>query len=118
MRESGVRVLPIDQHESREAVASELGDLALLGDSRVDSDVLGGAGLASARAFVATREELDRKRPLPWTACALNAQLEIVATSQNDPQVARLPRAGAAEVVIVLNLVSALVGRLARTPYA
>lgn len=116
MRESGVRVLHIDQHESLEAVASELGYLVLLGDS--DSDVLRGAGLASARALVATREELDRKRPLPWTAYALNAQLEIVATSQNDPQVARLPRAGATEVVIVLNLVSALVGRLGRTPYA
>ena len=61
---------------------------------------------------------LDRKLPLPWTAYAPNAQLEIVATGQNDPQEARIPRAGATEVVIVLNLVSALVGRLGRTPYA
>jgi voltage-gated potassium channel len=117
LRASGDCVLVIDRNEELGVNASELGYLVVQGDAGVDDKVLTRAQINTARALVVTTEDPDRKLAITLMAHTLNPQLTIAVTGQNSPRGALLQHAGAAEVVVVDELVAGvLVERLGKPP--
>jgi len=115
LREAGERVVIVERTEEMATQASNLGYLVVQGEAGADPAVLEGARVGQARALVVTTEDPDRKLSTTLMAHSCNPKLKISVTGANAPRGALLRHAGAAEVVVVDELVaSALVDRLSK----
>ena len=115
LHEAGEQVVVIDRADDLAAQASNLGYLVVQGDAGVDDAVLDRSGIEQARALVVTTEDPDRKLSLTLLAHSRNPKLKIAVTGANSPRGALLQRAGAAEVVVMDELIAgALVDRLGK----
>ena len=72
-------------------------------------------GIQQARALAVTTDDPDRKLSLTLMAHSRNPKLKIVVTGANGLRGALLQRAGAAEVVVMDDLIAgALIARLGK----
>ena len=115
LREAGEEVVVIDRSEDLAAQASNLGYLVVQGDAGADDAVLDHARVQQGRALAVTTDDPDRKLSLTLMAHSRNPKLKIVVTGANGLRGALLQRAGAAEVVVMDDLIAgALVDRLGK----
>jgi voltage-gated potassium channel len=113
LRDAGEQVVIIERTEEMATQASSLGYLVVQGDAGADAAVLEATRIGQARALVVTTEDPDRKLSITLMAHSSNPKLKICVTGANSPRGALLHHAGAAEVVVVDELVAtALVDRL------
>ncbi len=115
LHDAGEAVVVIDRSDDRAARASSLGFLVVQGDAGVDDAALERARIEQAKALVVTTEDPDRKLSITLMAHSRNPALKIAVTGANGPRCALLQCAGAAEVVLIDDLVAgALVDRLGK----
>jgi voltage-gated potassium channel len=114
---AGEQVVVIDRSDDLAAQASVLGYLVVQGDAGADDAVLDRSRVEQARALVVTTEDSDRKLSITLMAHSRNPKLKIAVTGSNSSRSALLQHAGAAEVVVLDDLIAgALVDRLGKEP--
>jgi voltage-gated potassium channel len=117
LQHAGEQVVVIDRSADLSSQASSLGYLVVQGDAGADDTVLDHSRVEQARALVVTTEDADRKLSITLMAHSRNPKLKIAVTGSNSSRGELLQHAGAAEVVVVDDLIAgALVDRLAREP--
>lgn len=113
LKDAGDTVVILERLDTLAGQASELGYLVIQADAGSDDDALKRAGVDSAKAFVVTTDDPDRKVAVTLMAHALNPKLKIAVTGANRQRGELLHHAGASEVIIAEDLIAgALVSRL------
>ncbi len=107
LRDAGENVVVVERSEESAAQASGLGYLVVQGDAGIDDKVFDRVGLDRARALVVTTQEPDRNVAITLMAHSRNPSLSIAVTGDSSQRGALLHRAGARQVVILDDLVSA-----------
>jgi voltage-gated potassium channel len=96
-------VVAVDVDDERGRAATELGILAIVGDT-TDDDVLRRAGVERASVLVVTVHSDGDAISTVLSARALNSDLRIVARANAESSVGKLRRAGADQVVNPLDI--------------
>ena len=114
LRDAGETVVIVERVPEFAAQASSQGHMVIEGDAGIDDNVFDRAGIDRARALVVTTQDVDRNVAITLMAHSRNPTLSIAVTGDSSQRGALLHRAGAKQVVILDDLVSAaLVSHLA-----